>query len=188
MSNQRAIILTALAVEYQAVRSHLTNLVEEVHPKGTIYEKGRFEVGEEIWEVCIAEIGAGNNTAAAEAERAISHFNPSVALFVGVAGGVKDVAIGDVVAATKVYGYESGKAEKTFLARPDVGESTYSMIQRARAVTRSAEWIDRIDDDQMGSVPRSFIGAVAAGEKVIAETKSDLYRFIKTQYQRHACS
>jgi nucleoside phosphorylase len=182
MPNQRAVILTALGVEYQAVRSHLTNLVEEVHPKGTIYEKGRFEVGEQSWEVGIAEIGAGNHTAAAEAERAISHFNPSVALFVGVAGGVKDVAIGDVVAATKVYGYESGKAEETFLARPDVGESSYSMIQRARAVKRSAEWIDRIEGDQMESAPRSFIGAVAAGEKVIAETKSDLYRFIRTQY------
>ena len=30
--------------------------------------------------------------------------------------------------------------------------------------------------------PRSFIGAIAAGEKVIAETESDLYKFIKTQY------
>jgi nucleoside phosphorylase len=182
MANQRAVILTALPVEYQAVRSHLTNLVEEVHPKGTIYEKGRFEVGEGIWEVAIAEIGAGNNAAAAEAERAIAHFNPSVALFVGVAGGIKDVAIGDVVAATKVYGYESGKTEQTFLARPDVGESTYSMVQRAKAVARSAEWRDRINDGQTDSVPRSFIGAIAAGEKVIAETESDLYKFIKTQY------
>jgi nucleoside phosphorylase len=182
MSNQRAVILTALGVEYKAVQSHLTNLVEEVHPKGTVYQKGRFEVGEQSWEVGIAEIGAGNHTAAAEAERAISHFNPSVALFVGVAGGVKDVAVGDVIAATKVYGYESGKVEKTFLARPEVGESSYSMIQRARAVARSAEWRARIDHDYTDSVPRSFVGAIAAGEKVIAEVESDLFKFIKTQY------
>ena len=98
------VILTALPVEYLAIRAHLSDLQEEVHPQGTIYESGRFVANGQSWIVGIAEIGAGNPGAAVEAERAIAHFNPDVILFVGVAGGIKDVALGDVVASQRFMG------------------------------------------------------------------------------------
>jgi CheY-like chemotaxis protein len=138
-----AVILTALPIEYLAVRGHLTDLNEEMHPQGTIYERGKFVTDGQIWDVGIAEVGAGNSVAAVEAERAIAYFKPDVLFFVGIAGGIKDVAIGDVVAATKVYGYESGKAGEQFLTRPAVGQSTYSLVQRARSEARKGEWLQR---------------------------------------------
>ncbi len=46
-----AVILTALPVEYLAVRTHLIELQEDMHPQGTIYERGKFIGNEQEWEV-----------------------------------------------------------------------------------------------------------------------------------------
>jgi nucleoside phosphorylase len=175
-----AVILTALPVEYLAVRAYLTNLQEEIHTKGTIYERGQFAVEGQTWDVGIVEIGAGNSGAALEAERAIAYFNPNVILFVGVAGGLKDVALGDVVASTKVYGYESGKAEETFKPRPEIGLAAYGLEQRARAEARKGDWLQRITETE--PIPRVFVAPIVAGEKVIASTKSDVYKFLRSNY------
>lgn len=99
-----AVIVTALEVETRAVLRQLGKCnVETVG--GTGFFKGEFEG----WDIAVVEAGPGNAGAAAIAVRALEHYKPHVALFVGVAGGVKDVAIGDVVVATKVYGYESAR-------------------------------------------------------------------------------
>src|SRR5216684_3221099 len=139
-----AVRMTALPVEYRAIRSHLRGLKEEVY-KGTVYERGIFLAEACQWEVGIVQVGAGNAPTAAEAERAIAYFQPRVALFVGVAGGLKDVQIGDVVAVTKVYGYESGKAGLSFQARPEVGRSTHRMEQRARMEAIKNDWLQRLE-------------------------------------------
>jgi len=89
---RRAVILTALEVETRAVLRQLQDVQEETI-KQTVFHIGRFEG----WEVAVAESGPGNVRAASIVERAIDHFSPEVACFVGIAGGVKDVVIGDVV-------------------------------------------------------------------------------------------
>jgi purine-nucleoside phosphorylase len=92
------VILTALQVEYMAVREHLTSLKEDIHPQGTVYERGLFTTGNQMWDVVIAQIGAGNSGVAAEVERAIARYSPRVILFVGVAGGIKkSLKLGDIV-------------------------------------------------------------------------------------------
>lgn len=177
----RAVILTALPVEYLAVRTHLTNPQEETHPQGTVYERGQFAAGSQTWEVGLVEIGAGNPGAALEAERAIAYFNPDVILFVGVAGGIKDVALGDVVASTKVYGYESGKAEETFRPRPEVGLSAYGLEQRARAEARKTDWLQRLPLAPSQS-PKVYVAPIAAGEKVVASIESEVFQFLRSNY------
>ncbi|NER01012.1 MAG: 5'-methylthioadenosine/S-adenosylhomocysteine nucleosidase, partial [Cyanothece sp. SIO2G6] len=179
----QAVILTALPVEYLAVRSHLDDLQEVTHPQGTIYERGQFTANGQTWDVGIAEVGAGNAGAAVEAERAIAYFKPDILFFVGIAGGIKDkgVNIGDVVAATKVYGYESGKMGETFSTRPMVGQSAYAVMQRARTEARNGDWIKRISD-VVARKPKAYVAPIAAGEKVIASVKSELFQFIRDSY------
>jgi nucleoside phosphorylase len=172
-----AVILTALPVEYLAVRKHLANPKEVVHPNGTVYERGDFA---DDWRVGLVEIGAGNAGAALEAERAIEYFKPDVILFVGVAGGIKDVELGDVVASTKIYGYESGKVEQVFKPRPEIGLSAYSLEQRARTEAKKTDWWQRLDGSTL--TPSVLVAPIAAGEKVVASTESEVFKFLQSTY------
>jgi len=175
------VILTALAVEYQAVRAHLADLQEEIHPEGTVYERGTFIAHHQRWEVGLVETRTGIARAAFEAGRAIDYFKPSVVFLVGVAGGLKEVNIGDVVVATKVYGYESGKASNIFQPRPEIGLSTYRMIQRAQAVARNQQWMQWIKPFPQ-QFPRAKVAPIAAGDKVINSTKSSIWKLLKQSY------
>lgn len=179
---KKAVILTALAVEQGAVMAHLENLHEVVHEAGTVYSVGSFASSTTDWIVATAMIDAGNAGAAFEAERAIQQFDPEVALFVGVAGGIKGVALGDVVAATNIFGYHSGKAGDTFIARPDVGTSSYALVQRAKAEAQSSDWLARRKAGD--GKPAAIVAPIAAGEQVVASTRSETYTFIRAHYDR----
>ncbi|MEG4326087.1 hypothetical protein QUA81_21515 [Microcoleus sp. F6_B4] len=176
-----AVILTSISVEYLAVRTHLADLGEEIHPQGTVYERGKFVANGKCWEVGIVEVGAGNAGAGIEAERAIAYFKPEILFFVGIAGGIKDVAICDVVAATKVYGYESGKVGDQFLTRPEVGQSAYALVRRAKREAEKTDWLQRLSSSPVPQ-PRVFVAPIAAGEKVIASKQSDIFQLLRISY------
>lgn len=181
-SERRALILTALPVEYQAVRTFINDPHEKVDKVGTVYEIGTFVQSEQQWTVCLCEVGQRNVTAATFLERALDFFSPHVALFVGVAGGIKDVKIGDVVAATKIYSYESGKeVEGAFLPRPEVGHSSHRLVERAKVEARKDNWHKALNKSAIPS-PTAFIGPIAAGEKVIASNKSPTAKFLRQSY------
>lgn len=178
----RALFLTALPVEYQAVQTHLYALQEVVH-KDSIYEQSIFATLTGSCEVGLVQVAPGNSTAAVEAERAITWFSPDILCFVGVAGGIKDVQLGDVVVATDVYHYETGKADSTFFQRPKMGRSSYDLLQRAQAEARKHDWLRFLKGTPPRQVPRIFIQPLAAGEKVITSTRSATWKHIRANYE-----
>ncbi|MGD1857996.1 MAG: hypothetical protein ACFB2W_27485 [Leptolyngbyaceae cyanobacterium] len=176
----RVVILTALPVEFMAVAEHISDRHECEHKDGTIYERGQFTAGQVIWDVFIVETGQGNRRAATETQRAINALNPDIVLFVGIAGGRKDVEIGDVVAADKVYSYAAGRDEKIFKARPEAERPSYRLEQRARAIVR--DWIHRKELEIKENLPSAYVGAIAAGENVVASTYSETEQRLRQHY------
>ncbi|MDC0709152.1 NACHT domain-containing protein [Stigmatella sp. ncwal1] len=179
---RRALILTALSEEYKAVRVFLGEVEEVVHGEGTVYEKGEFASPVGDWEIILGITGKYSWSAAVETERAIRFWQPEVALFVGIAGGIKDVRIGDVVAADKAYAFEAGKAKQEFEPRPETERSSYALVQRAKKVALNPNWLSRLGDSLPTSSAQALVGPIATGSQVVAETVSDIYAFLQATY------
>jgi tetratricopeptide (TPR) repeat protein/nucleoside phosphorylase len=128
--------------------------------------------------VLIAEIGAGNEYASLETERAISFMEPTLVAFVGVAGGLKNLELGDVVIADWVYGYGPGKDLEEFRPRTKSASSSYSLVQRARTLAHQDQWRQRILLPDPSCVPKAVVGTIAAGQKVVASRRSATYQFL----------
>lgn len=182
-SAPRAIILTAIPVEYEAVRAHLADLHQEQHQRGTIYEQGSFSTHDCSWEVRLVEIGGGHTRTAIAIEQAIHDFEPTVILFVGVAGGLRDVSLGDVIVASKVYSYEADQENATVESRPIVWNSTYRMEQLAYTIARQKQWLRRLKGGVPQQVPHVFVGPIAAGEKLTTSTQLETLRRLKANYR-----
>lgn len=177
-----AVIITAIPVETRHVLAHLSDVTQETR-RERLFHVGRFTAGGPVWTVAVGEAGAGNSSAALLTERAIAAFTPELALFVGIAGGIKDVSIGDVVVADGIYGYESGKVEADgFLVRPRELRGSRSLLALAGGVLHRDDWRRRLRAPGGAEPPKIVVGRIAAGEKLVASAQSELRRFLHRAY------
>lgn len=171
-----AVILTALPVEYDAVRAHLTGDIKElVHDDGTRVEVGSLDGTS--WDLALAELGEGALNAAALTTRIVGWLRPQALFFVGVAGGLKDdIAIGDVVVGTKVYAIHGGKqTPEGFQARPEVWHGSHRLLQAARSALRDMPDV------------RGHRKPIAVGDVVLADDRSAFAAHIRHHYN-DACA
>ncbi|MEV6983941.1 5'-methylthioadenosine/S-adenosylhomocysteine nucleosidase [Sphaerisporangium sp. NPDC051017] len=180
MNDRPIVFLTALDLEYQAVRQKLTGLRVHRHRAGTRFEVGRLADGG--GRAVLGLAGKGNQPAAVLAERAIAEFDPSALLFVGVAGALwPHVALGDVVVATHVYAYHGGTSEDDgFKARPRAWEISHELDQVARHLKRSGTWRRHLSPG--AAVPEVRFGPIAAGEVVQDSAISAHARWVRWTY------
>jgi nucleoside phosphorylase len=174
------VIVTALDVETNAVLRHLGDDWADEDLQGTVCYCGTFEG----WKVVVVETGPGNSSAGLISGKVMTHYAPDLALFVGVAGGIKDVDLGDVVVASKIHAYESGKDTKDgFEPRPNSPPTPHPLEQRARAMRKRNEWRRRLDSNLTRERdPELYVGPIAAGEKVVASQEAPTAEFMKKVY------
>jgi adenosylhomocysteine nucleosidase len=179
MSGRGVVVLTALNVEYDAVRERLDEPQVRRHPAGTQFEVGHLD--DPGHQVALGLVGKGNHSAAVLAERAIAEFSPLAVLFVGVAGALRtSVALGDVVVATHVYAYHGGTSEDDGAkSRPRVWEAPHGPIQIAQHLARSGAWARRLPGE---GPPKVHFGPIAAGEVVQDSDASEQARWIREHY------
>ncbi|GAA0479746.1 5'-methylthioadenosine/S-adenosylhomocysteine nucleosidase [Streptomyces olivaceiscleroticus] len=180
MSKDLVVILTALNLEYEAVRRKLARPQVHRHERGTRFELGT--VQDTACRVALGLTNKGNHSAAVIAERAIQEFSPVAVLFVGVAGALWDTArLGDVVMATHVYAYHGGTSEDDGLkARPRVWEAAHGISQLGSHLARVNDWADNTPGH--GRAPQVRFGAIAAGEVVQNSKISAEARWIRQHY------
>jgi 5'-methylthioadenosine/S-adenosylhomocysteine nucleosidase len=177
-----ALIVTALPVETEAVLPFLRHRgTREPDRWGVYYIRGTFPARQEEWQVAVVEVGQGNESAAVKTALAVPHVRPEVIILIGIAGGLKDVRLGDVVIATAVQGYEKGKeTEVAFLARPSVYNSDSRLVEAARHVARMPDWRQRIT--YPGLDPKAILSPIAAGTKVVASETGTVRQFLRERF------
>lgn len=180
------VIETALSLEQEAIVNKLSDKSIYEHPDSkTQYKIGYYSSNGKRLKIVVGRTNQTNVNAALETERIIQHFKPTHIFFVGVAGGIKDVKIGDIVIGADVVGFERGKEKDEFLPRPKFAFSSYELEMKAVDYSNSSSWKEKsrvFQNEKFNDGVSVYSGTIASGEKVLASTNSDLYNLIKTNF------
>ncbi|WP_062428972.1 5'-methylthioadenosine/S-adenosylhomocysteine nucleosidase family protein [Herbidospora daliensis] len=178
MTKPSTIILTALDLEYEAVKAHLTGVETHRHRAGTLFETGR--IGG--CRVVLGLVGTGNQAAAVITERAITEFEPSAVLFVGVAGALwPHIELGDVVVANRAYAYHGLTSEDDGdKARPRAWQTSHWAEQIAHHLVRGNAWTKYLAPG--AEIPKVHFGPIAAGEVVQDSAISAHAKWVRQTY------
>lgn len=159
------LLVTVVAAETDVLARLVGGFTSE--KKGsTYYGKARKTEAFGDVEIFHLECGKGNANAGVSVSTAIMNINPDFTIMVGIAGGVKDVKIGDVVIAESVYNSESGKEKSgDFYARPGSFRLSRELAHLAN------QFRANFQHDRGDAGFTVYVAPIAAGEKVVADKK-----------------
>lgn len=164
------------------MRAQLPQPTRHDLPAGTIVEEAALPGT--AYNICLVCTGRGNGQAAVVAERVISWAHPAAVLFVGIAGALKpEMGLGDVVAATRVAGYQGGKETAAgFKTQPETWDGAHRLLQVAQYVEANALWVKFLSDGDSHPVPNVHFKPVASGDVVKDTDASPLAALLDTTY------
>jgi nucleoside phosphorylase len=179
-------IITILEEEYEAVL-RLLKRVRQVIGSATLDNQHAWVVGEVDvpassvpYTVALAmSPRAGTNAAVIATKNTIRAFDPRCILVVGVAGGLGDINLGDVVVADRICAYEYGKVDHGFHPRHDLDSPTDAAITSAARTlaARYPGWYSELAGAEglMHLSPQIIVGKVASGDKVVDDTTDEFF-------------
>lgn len=192
---RRVLLVTALGLEMDAVRAHLTEPCSVIGGDGSVYECGVFSEGGQDWLVVVVETGAGTHPAQSAVQHA--HFlmgEFELQILVGIGGSRKedDAPIGSVVASERVYMPYGGKdTDRGMLSRPRELPVDGRLLGLAKKVRRDGSWPNRIRGPFGGALPEIYpvamppighVAPIASVEAVVAGRKSGLEVLLARDY------
>jgi nucleoside phosphorylase len=194
---RRALIVTALGLEMDAVRAHLSEPCSVLGRDGNFYECGIFSALGQDWLVVVVETGAGTH----QAQNAVQHAHFllgefEVQILIGIGGSRKedDAPLGGVVASDHVYMPYGGKdTDRGRMSRPREFPVDPRLVGLARKIRRDREWPSRVRPPLDGAMPApdaypfemppvGHVAPIASVEAVVAGRKSALEAMLKRDY------
>ncbi|MBT4492615.1 MAG: hypothetical protein HOC70_05170 [Gammaproteobacteria bacterium] len=170
------LILTPTALEYEVVRSRLTNPKKSINPLPT-------SAG--VWAGCNVLCccsGKGQEETASALSVYLENHQPKIVLLCGIAGGFPDEGVhrGDVVVAHTIHSFDYGKLEEGFKRRP---ENDYNfdrqLLSIAEVVHTREGWKSRIKEQapqgKMSALAAHVDCYVASSNKVIDDPENTYY-------------
>ena len=187
MVNTRVLVMTALPVEREAVVGCLGDVQRLAGDDGTVYTRGALAAGGCNYDVWVATCDiAGNPVSAAQTAASLAQVKPQYAFFIGVAGSLKDAALGDVVFATLVHGYEAASLKDSkWRPRPREVKAPHALLQASLLVKEKKQWSQGLttgDSTAGDRVPEVHLKPIASGEKVYKDSTDHHITFIRDNY------
>jgi len=189
------LIITAVKIESNAVKK-IANDWQSVQIVGdpTIYNTAVLtdKNGKDVHLIHVELPEMGMTSAASITTKAIIEFSPKIVIMVGIAAGLgKDIELGDIIVATDVWNYSSGKYEETgsdksVVLRPDSKHILLNSALESRLKSIDYnEILENIKNTYDGKPVNTKLsvnfGQMACGGAVVASEE-----LVSTQVKAHA--
>lgn len=189
-------IITVLKEEYEAVL-RLLRRVRPVIGSATLDNQHAWVIGQVDslqsqvpYTVALAmSPRPGTNGAVIATKNTLQAFDPYCILVVGIAGGLGDLELGDVVVADRICAYEYGKVDDGgFQPRADLDSPTDAALTSAASTlsARHPDWYRQLDQptDLKKMSPKIVIGNVASGDKVVDNPAESFFASVMSSRPR----
>lgn len=167
------LIFSAIEEEDRELRKRCKRICWENNP---FYKASYFKGSYNGLTVVLHRTGQGNPRSAAEVANALAFYRPKLAIFVGIAGGVKKVAFSDIIIPNRVDYVESGK---------DGPQGHQHRAQSETTDLQMQNWIRQYKDEVHDQIP-SFLKKfqiheqpIASGEEVATASNGEVLRRIR---------